>query len=202
MASFKLAALLHGLASPARCRSPASRPSTLVSRPRRRRRPPTSWCRRARKNINVDADSAFMDNSGNLNTELDATLQMHGIDTIYIAGIATEVCVKRTVRDALKSSTGKYKVHLITDASAGLTTEGRNQAVVDMRAMTGVTTITSADILAMKCPEGAVQAASSKLSGGVADVYVGLVVADIATTPTTTLSQIVGPAMASSKLHL
>jgi len=139
-----------------------------------------------------------MDNSGNLKTELDATLQMNGIDTIYIAGIATEVCVKRTVRDALKSSTGKYKVHLITDASAGLTTEGRDQAVVDMRAMTGVTTITSADILA----EGAVQAASSKLSGGVAGVYVGLVVADIATTPTTTPSQLVEPAMASSKLHL
>ncbi|CAE8635824.1 unnamed protein product [Polarella glacialis] len=76
------------------------------------------------KNIYVDAYSAFMDNSGNLKTELDATLQKNGIDTLYIAGIATDVCVKWTVRDALKSSTGNYTVHLITDATAGLTTEG------------------------------------------------------------------------------
>jgi len=45
-------------------------------------------------NTYVDAYSAFMDNSGNLKTSLDATLQANAVDTLYVAGIATDVCVK------------------------------------------------------------------------------------------------------------
>merc|ERR1719324_489578 len=51
-------------------------------------------------NLYVDAYSAFMDNTQNFKTSLDQTLQSAGIDTLYIAGIATDVCVLATVRDA------------------------------------------------------------------------------------------------------
>lgn len=106
-------------------------------------------------NTYVDAYSAFMDNSGNLKTSLDATLQAHGVDTLYVAGIATDVCVKWTVRDALGNSTGQYRVKVISDASAGLPygstpTQLHDEALEWMRNQ-GAEIITSADLLAMDC---------------------------------------------------
>mmetsp|Transcript_85944 Transcript_85944/g.188778 ORF Transcript_85944/g.188778 Transcript_85944/m.188778 type:complete len:320 (+) Transcript_85944:117-1076(+) len=103
------------------------------------------------QNVFVDAYSAFMDNSGNLKTELDDMLQAEGITTLYIAGIATDVCVQWTVRDALSESTGSYTVKLISDACAGITDEGHASALAEMATWSGVTVMTSEDILAMTC---------------------------------------------------
>jgi len=104
----------------------------------------------------VDAYSAFMDNSQFLKTSLDAALQTAGIDTLYVAGIATDVCVKWTVRDALGSKTGKYTVKVIGDASAGIYagTGVANAAAADTWfAAQGATVVSTADVLAMNCPE-------------------------------------------------
>lgn len=104
----------------------------------------------------MDAYSAFMDNSGNLKTSLDATLQQHGIETLYVAGIATDVCVKWSVRDALGSRTGNYTVKVISDASAGLPygatpTELHDLALQWMQEQ-GASLINSTEVLAMGCP--------------------------------------------------
>lgn len=103
----------------------------------------------------VDAYSAFMDNSQFLKTPLDAALQTAGIDTLYIAGIATDVCVKWTVRDALGSKTGNYTVKVIGDASAGIYA---GTGVADVATMNtwfadqGATVVSTAEVLAMECP--------------------------------------------------
>jgi nicotinamidase-related amidase len=113
-------------------------------------------------NTYVDAYSGFMDNSGNLMTSLDATLRAEGIKTLYIAGIATDVCVKWTVRDALKNSTAAYTVKVISDASAGLTESLHNTTLTEMAGWEGVTVITSKDILATECQ--AAISASTKIT--------------------------------------
>jgi len=113
----------------------------------------------------VDAYSAFMDNSGNLKTSLDAALQAAGVTTLYVAGIATDVCVKWSVRDALNSKTGKYTVKVISDASAGIwgLGEGTNSKTEadTWFAAQGATVVTTADVLAMACPAGATTAGAT-----------------------------------------
>ncbi len=44
-------------------------------------------------------------------------LRRRRVDTLYVAGLATEYCVKQTTLDALRSGLG---VHLLTDAIAGI----------------------------------------------------------------------------------
>jgi nicotinamidase/pyrazinamidase len=109
------------------------------------------------ENLHVDAYSAFMDNSKNLYTSLESTLQSRNVTTIYVAGIATDVCVKWTVEDALSERTGKYTVKVISDASAGLTSTDENpptqshKDALDSMEDKGAQIVTSADVLAMSC---------------------------------------------------
>ena len=55
-------------------------------------------------NLHVDAYSAFMDNTKNLMTEFDAKLKGKGIKVLYVANIATDVCVKATVPNDVNSN--------------------------------------------------------------------------------------------------
>lgn len=50
----------------------------------------------------VDSYSGFLDNDREHETGLRAFLQERGVDEVYVAGLATDVCVKFTVLDALK----------------------------------------------------------------------------------------------------
>jgi nicotinamidase/pyrazinamidase len=103
-------------------------------------------------NIYVDAYSAFMDNSGNMRTQLDAVLKADGIDTLYVAGIATDVCVRWTVADALAE--GGYTVKVITDATAAVMGNQVNfDAAIDAMVEEGATSMTVADVLATECPQ-------------------------------------------------
>ena len=54
-----------------------------------------------------DAYSGFED------TDLDLQLTKNHITTLYIGGLATDVCVLNTVKDALRND---YRVYLLTDA--------------------------------------------------------------------------------------
>lgn len=102
----------------------------------------------------VDAYSAFMDNTQTLKTPLDDALQAKGITTLYIAGIATDVCVQWTVTDALGSNTGAYTVSVIKDATAAVMGNEENfNAAMGIMAAAGAKIITSEDVLAMQCPE-------------------------------------------------
>lgn len=96
----------------------------------------------------VDAYSAFMDNTKSLKTELDDTLKANEITKLYVAGIATDVCVFFSALDGIELG---YEVVLIDDASAGITAAGTAAAIEGMKAA-GVTIMKSEDILAMDCP--------------------------------------------------
>lgn len=60
-----------------------------------------------------DSYSAFFDNSRNSSTFLADRLREKGIETLYICGLATDVCVLYTVLDA--SELG-FQIVLLTDA--------------------------------------------------------------------------------------
>jgi nicotinamidase/pyrazinamidase len=58
--------------------------------------------------FDTDAYSAFD------GTQLDSYLRRHGIHRLFVAGLALDVCVQATVRDALKHG---FDVELITDGT-------------------------------------------------------------------------------------
>jgi len=63
-----------------------------------------------------DAYSAFQaeDTSG---TSLPKLLKLYGVQELYIAGLATDYCVRFSARDALKQG---FKVKILTDAIKGV----------------------------------------------------------------------------------
>lgn len=68
-------------------------------------------------NVDVDSYSAFYDNGRKEKTELEAYLKQKGIEVLYIAGVATDYCVKFSVLDALSLG---FETYLITDACRGV----------------------------------------------------------------------------------
>jgi len=98
----------------------------------------------------VDAYSAFMDNTQTMKTVLDAELKAANIDTLYVVGIATDVCVRWTVGDAIPLG---YTINVVSDATAAV---GGNQEKFDsaIAAMVkdGAKSMTVADVLALECP--------------------------------------------------
>jgi len=104
----------------------------------------------------VDAYSAFMDNTKNIRTELYGQLRATGIEELYVVGIATDVCVKATVLDALREDTGAFSVTVISDATAAVLGDVDNHAaaVAAMEAH-GATVKTVAEVLDMPCPKKA-----------------------------------------------
>jgi nicotinamidase/pyrazinamidase len=80
----------------------------------------------------VDSYSAFFDNGHRIETELHSYLQKKGIKTLYIGGLAADVCVYFTVKDALLL---EYETYLITDATRGvnLNPDDTKKAITDMK---------------------------------------------------------------------
>ncbi|MFO8001208.1 MAG: bifunctional nicotinamidase/pyrazinamidase [Marinilabilia sp.] len=66
---------------------------------------------------NVDSYSAFFDNGHRIQTELHDFLRKKGVNRLYITGLAADVCVYFTVKDALQLG---YETYLITDATRGV----------------------------------------------------------------------------------
>lgn len=66
---------------------------------------------------NIDSYSAFFDNGHEKSTGLEEYLRAKGVTEIYLAGIATDYCVKYSVLDALKLG---FKTFVITDACQGV----------------------------------------------------------------------------------
>lgn len=80
----------------------------------------------------IDSYSAFFDNGRKKATGLEKMLVDRGITTLYIAGLATDYCVKFSVLDALKLG---FKSYFIEDASRGvnLQSDDTAQAIDEMR---------------------------------------------------------------------
>ncbi len=96
----------------------------------------------------VDSYSGFFDNDQKSSTGLGEYLKNQGIDEVYIAGLATDYCVKYTVLDALKLG---FKTNLILDASRGVNLNKNDveNAVKEMKD-SGAKVVSSKDILSLQ----------------------------------------------------
>jgi ureidoacrylate peracid hydrolase len=90
--------------------------------------------------------SAFIGSS-----ELDALLRRHGIETVLIAGTATNVCCESTARDAMMLD---YRVIMVSDANAARTDEEHAATLNSFFAAFG-DVMTSDDVLQRLTPGAA-----------------------------------------------
>lgn len=65
----------------------------------------------------IDSYSTFFDNGHDKSTGLADYLRKQGVNALYIAGLATDYCVKYSVFDALQQG---FKVFVVTDACRGV----------------------------------------------------------------------------------
>jgi nicotinamidase-related amidase len=92
----------------------------------------------------TDSYSAFMEADGKTSTGLAAYLKAHGVDTVYVTGLATDFCVAWTAMDARKLG---FNVYVIEDATRGIDLNGSLAAAWKQMTAKGVKRIQSADIL-------------------------------------------------------
>lgn len=69
----------------------------------------------------IDSYSTFYENDQKTPTGLTGYLKERGISELYVAGLATDFCVKWSVIDGLRE---KFKVHIIEDAVKGIDIDG------------------------------------------------------------------------------
>jgi nicotinamidase/pyrazinamidase len=81
----------------------------------------------------IDSYSTFYDNAHLRSTGLWEYLQSLGVNEIYIAGLATEYCVKYSVLDASKLG---LKIHVVLDGCRGIDLKAGNteRAIEEMKA--------------------------------------------------------------------
>lgn len=96
-------------------------------------------------NSYVDSYSGFFDNNRMHDTGLSAYLKEQGVDTVYVAGLATDYCVKYTVMDALSEG---FRTYLIEDATKGvnLSPNDSERAITEM-SKAGTVVIQSTSII-------------------------------------------------------
>ncbi len=80
----------------------------------------------------IDSYSGFFDNGHRKATGLGDYLKEKGVDTVYVLGLALDVCVKFTVLDALELG---FTTYLIEDGSRGVNLEAGDsqKALSEMR---------------------------------------------------------------------
>ena len=89
--------------------------------------------------INIDSYSAFFDNNHLKSTGLTSYLKEKGATQLYFCGLASDICVYFSVRDAVKEG---FECYFIEDASKALDLEAFEAIKTEMIAM-GVYIITS-----------------------------------------------------------
>jgi nicotinamidase/pyrazinamidase len=92
----------------------------------------------------IDSYSAFFENDQETPTGLTGYLRERSMDTIFLAGLAADFCVKWSALDGRKQG---FEVYVIEDATRGIDTDGSlEQAWKEMRA-SGVHIITSRQLV-------------------------------------------------------
>jgi nicotinamidase/pyrazinamidase len=91
----------------------------------------------------TDSYSAFVEADGKTSTGLAAYLKAHGIDTVYVTGLATDFCVAWTALDARKAG---FKAAVIEDATRGIDLNGSLKAAWANMEKAGVKRLQSSDI--------------------------------------------------------
>lgn len=96
----------------------------------------------------VDSYSAFFDNGHRIQTELHDYLQKKGVKRLFVTGLAADVCVYFTVKDALDLG---YETYLVTDATRGvnLKPHDTSKAFEDME-KEGARLIKSDDVMKLR----------------------------------------------------
>lgn len=92
----------------------------------------------------IDSYSGFFDNGHRQATGLSDYLREKGVTDVYVAGLATDYCVKFTALDALKIG---FKTHLIEDACRGVNLQaGDVQRAIDEMHAAGAAIISATKI--------------------------------------------------------
>lgn len=93
----------------------------------------------------IDSYSAFFDNARKRSTGLENYLKEQNIQEAFIAGLATDYCVKYSALDAVKLG---FKVNVIEDACRGIDrTEGDVKRSLEEMREAGVKVIQSRDLI-------------------------------------------------------
>ncbi|XP_035682704.1 nicotinamidase-like [Branchiostoma floridae] len=90
----------------------------------------------------VDSYSAFFDNGGFRQTELDSLLRQRQVRSLIITGLALDFCVFYTALDGRRLG---YDTYVVRDAARGITPAGVERAMAEMEAA-GVSVIRAEDV--------------------------------------------------------
>ncbi len=94
----------------------------------------------------IDSYSGFFDNAHRKDTGLGAYLKGRGVTDVYLAGLATDYCVKYSAIDARALG---FKVHLIEDACRGVElAPGDVERAIQQLRSGGISIVQSAEISA------------------------------------------------------
>ena len=93
----------------------------------------------------VDSYSAFLEADRKTSTGLAAYLKAHGINRVFVVGLATDFCVAWSALDARKAG---FKAVVLEDACRGIDTGGSLKAAWDSMNKAGVERAQSADVSA------------------------------------------------------
>ena len=93
-------------------------------------------------NQEVDSYSAFFNNGGFENTEMEEELDKNHVGKVYVVGIALDYCVFYSAMDSQKLG---YETYLVRDATVGISPNGIEHALDEMT-KAGIKIITS-DVL-------------------------------------------------------
>ncbi len=91
----------------------------------------------------IDSYSAFYENDRKTSTGLAGYLKSRGIDTLYLAGLATDFCVAYSALDARREG---FAVYLIEDGCRAIDMEGSLARMREEMRQAGVRFIDSTDI--------------------------------------------------------
>jgi len=89
----------------------------------------------------VDSYSAFMDNDGGSDTGLSAWLRAHGVERVFVCGLALDFCVAATAEDAVKHG---FASVVIEDACCAVLSD--RSAVAARLSSAGVHLTSTADL--------------------------------------------------------
>jgi nicotinamidase/pyrazinamidase len=94
---------------------------------------------------NIDSYSAFYDNGHLKSTGLDKFFKTKGVQDIYIAGLATDYCVKYSAIDALELG---FNVYIIVDACRGVNLNSHDtQKALELMYQAGAVLVLCKDVL-------------------------------------------------------
>lgn len=92
----------------------------------------------------IDSYSAFYENDHQTKTGLTGYLKERSIDTLFVAGLATDFCVKWSVVDGLKEG---FTIFVVEDAVKGIDLEGSVDQAWNEMIEKGARRLKSSDIL-------------------------------------------------------